>query len=183
MDEKVNRALQRAAVLNFGIRKAPGWACPELAEPHWKAVWEPNPPKCSYILHDPDASPEGGSGGECPELNGAGLPVAVIRCFPRIISTREISINCFGIGGVYTLPAYRDRGCANMLLEWFASHAEYEGKCPCIILISGNPAKTLYSRNHFEPLHTHLPTWIRTLVPGLEFTAGCYWHLEPSTRF
>lgn len=73
--------------------------------------------------------------------------------FAAKAGTNAIGRQWWQLGGVYTLPEYRSRGCAAFLVEELARMAKTEGKQTALFVKEANtPAKAAYTKAHFAPL-------------------------------
>ncbi len=77
-----------------------------------------------------------------------GLPV-----FAAKAGTNAIGRRWWQIGGVYTRPEFRNKGCAAFLVEELARMAKAEGKQTALFVKADNlSAKAAYTKAHFTPL-------------------------------
>lgn len=73
--------------------------------------------------------------------------------FAAKAGTNAIGRQWWQLGGVYTQPEYRSRGCAAFLVEELARMAKTEGKQTALFVKEANtPAKAAYTKAHFAPL-------------------------------
>ncbi|MBQ0165880.1 MAG: GNAT family N-acetyltransferase [Treponema sp.] len=73
--------------------------------------------------------------------------------FAAKAGTNAIGLKWWQLGGVYTRPEFRNRGCAAFLVEQLARLAGAEGKRTALFVKEANTsAKAAYTKAHFIPL-------------------------------
>lgn len=76
-----------------------------------------------------------------------------VELFAAKAGTNAIGRQWWQIGGVFTQPEFRNRGCAAFMVEELARMAKAEGKQTALFVKTANlSAKAAYTKAHFTPL-------------------------------
>lgn len=88
-----------------------------------------------------------------PQVLKADNALSAAPVFAAKAGTNAIGLHWWQLGGVFTCPEFRSKGCAAFLVEQLAQMAGAEGKRTALFVKEANtPAKAAYTKAHFTPL-------------------------------